>query len=80
MTDTLSRRDALALAAAVTLSATPAVAMAPAEPSATPDASFMLGKHLRVIKPGQPMTMDYSDSRVNVEVDDTQKILRVFIG
>lgn len=80
MTDTLSRRDALALAAAVTLAATPAQAMAPEQTPGAIDSATMVGKRLRVIRPGQPVTMDYSDSRINIEVDDAQKIQRVFIG
>lgn len=40
----------------------------------------MVGKKLRVIKQGDMVTMDYSTDRVNIEVDENSKILRVFIG
>src|SRR3546814_16337764 len=32
---------------------------------------------LRVIKPGQPVTMDFSADRLNVEVDDDNAIVRI---
>lgn len=35
---------------------------------------------LRVIKPGQPVTMDYRHDRLNVEVDDHNVIVRIHCG
>lgn len=40
----------------------------------------MVGKRLRVIKSGDMMTMDYSEDRINIEVDDQNTIIRVFVG
>lgn len=34
----------------------------------------------RVLRPGQPMTMDYNEARVNVEVDNQGRITRAFCG
>jgi hypothetical protein len=86
MNNDFSRRDLLALTAALTVTSASAQAMeaaptpdTPAEES-DPPISFLTGKQLRVIRPNQPVTMDYSDNRVNIEVDDTGKILRVTFG
>jgi len=35
---------------------------------------------VRVIKPGQAITMDYSDSRLNVNVDAQNKIVKLSCG
>lgn len=35
---------------------------------------------LRVIKPGQPVTMDFRHDRLNVEVDDHDMIVRIHCG
>lgn len=35
---------------------------------------------LRVIKPGQPVTMDFRADRLNVEVDDGNAIVRISCG
>jgi hypothetical protein len=35
---------------------------------------------LRVIKPGQPVTMDFRADRLNVEVDDGNAIVRITCG
>jgi hypothetical protein len=35
---------------------------------------------VRVIKPGQPVTMDYRADRLNVEVDDHNAIVRITCG
>lgn len=35
---------------------------------------------LRVIKPGQPVTMDFRHDRLNVEVDDHDMIVRINCG
>jgi hypothetical protein len=35
---------------------------------------------VRVIRPGEPVTMDYRANRLNVELDDGDKIVRIFCG
>lgn len=35
---------------------------------------------VRVIRPGQAVTMDYSPRRINFELDRTGRIVRVFCG
>ncbi len=35
------------------------------------------GRPYRVIKPGQPVTMDYSPDRINVEISDDGIVIRV---
>ncbi len=40
----------------------------------------MLGKNLRVIHPMERITMDYSEDRINIEVDENNCVVRVFIG
>lgn len=37
-------------------------------------------KTVRVIRPGQAVTMDYRDDRLNLELDAAGKITRVFCG
>ncbi len=63
-------------------------ALATDEAAPTPDpdrgmpltTATLLGKSLRVIRPGQAVTMDYSTDRVNIEVDEANRIRRVYIG
>lgn len=81
MTD-LERRTALALLAggAVGLATT---VEAQADTPAPRDAALcpeVLGKVLRVAKPGQPMTMDYRADRLTIEVDDKNRIQSIRIG
>lgn len=63
-----------------------ALATDDAAPTPDPDRGMplttatLIGKTLRVIRPGQAVTMDYSEDRVNVEVDDANRIVRVHIG
>lgn len=38
------------------------------------------GRPNRVLRPGQPMTMDYRPDRINVELDDSDRVVRVFCG
>jgi Peptidase inhibitor I78 family len=84
---TFTRRAVLALSA-LGLLIKPAQAsgdrrMATDDVAITPELTSvqgMVGKRLRVIRPNQPVTMDYSPDRVNVEVDDSDMIQRVFIG
>ena len=78
-----SRRTLLALAG-VALTA-PALAMTRADvedgvPEKELTAATMAGKKLRVVGPNMMMTMDYSEDRVNIEVDAQNIIKRVFIG
>lgn len=51
-----------------------------AQESAPLTSESMVGKRLRVVKTGDMMTMDYSEDRVNIEVDDENRIVRVFVG
>ena len=34
----------------------------------------------RIIRPGQGVTMDYSQTRLNIEIDRSERIARVFCG
>ena len=34
----------------------------------------------RIIRPGQGVTMDYSETRLNIEIDRSERIARVFCG
>lgn len=93
MTTTPSRRSLFALAglalggaalsrAALANGETPSSAEAAetAKPAPTLSSADMLGKRLRVITPGQMVTMDYSEDRINIEVDTASKITRVYVG
>ena len=53
-----------------------------AEASDTPPlaAADMIGKTLRVFHTGDALTMDYSPSRVNIELGPDDRIVRVFVG
>ena len=42
--------------------------------------TFQQGVVLRIAKPGQPMTMDYNDARVNFFLDASGKINKVTCG
>ena len=86
MTIKKTRRALLATLArfGLVMAASPALANsrmpadeAPPSPLSSAD---MIGKRLRVIRPNQAVTMDYSEDRVNVTVDDQGKITRVHIG
>jgi coproporphyrinogen III oxidase-like Fe-S oxidoreductase len=35
---------------------------------------------LRIIKPGMIITMEYSPERINIEIDNHQKIIKVYFG
>jgi hypothetical protein len=37
-------------------------------------------RQVRVIRPGMAVTMDYSAGRINFEVDDANRIVRIFCG
>lgn len=40
----------------------------------------VIGKQLRVVEVGKPVTMDYSEDRLNILVDRHGKIVRVYLG
>jgi hypothetical protein len=44
------------------------------------DALALLQAPTRVLRPDQPVTMDYSATRLNIAVDDGDRILRIFCG
>ncbi len=71
----LPRRSLLALLSLPFLSA-----VAHAQGSPELSSTQMIGKKLRVIKPGQALTMDYNEDRLNVVVDDKGLITRISIG
>lgn len=35
---------------------------------------------LRVIRPGQPVTMDYRTDRLNIEIDERERVIRITCG
>ena len=39
-----------------------------------------LGRNVRIIRPGQAVTMDYSESRLNIEIDAAEVIVRLSCG
>lgn len=91
MTTTPSRRSLFALAglalggaalsrAALANGEAPSSAEAAEAAKPALSSADMLGKRLRVITPGQMITMDYSEDRINIEVDATGKIKRVYVG
>lgn len=79
-----STRRTLLLAGAGMAVATPGAARAimarPEEPVAVPDLAGLVGKSLRVVKPGQPVTMDFSPDRLTLEVDDANRIVSARFG
>ncbi|MGL6209221.1 MAG: I78 family peptidase inhibitor [Paracoccaceae bacterium] len=42
--------------------------------------TMKFGQLVRVIRPGQAVTMDYSEDRLNIEVDGAEVISRVSCG
>jgi hypothetical protein len=77
----LERRAALALLAGGAVAAATA-AEAKEEPAAR-DATLcpeVLGKFLRVARPGQAMTMEYRADRLTIEVDDKDRIVKIRAG
>ena len=44
------------------------------------EVSFPEGQDRRVIRPGQMVTMDYVGSRMNIYLDDEDKVVRVTCG
>ncbi|MCA0939878.1 hypothetical protein CLG85_006875 [Yangia mangrovi] len=47
---------------------------------AVSDLELTPGAKLRILGPGQAMTMDYRADRMNIETDSAGQILRVFCG
>lgn len=43
-------------------------------------AALTLPAPVRVIRPGTAVTMDYSETRLNIEIDRRERIVRVFCG
>jgi Peptidase inhibitor I78 family len=80
----LERRTALALLAGGALGAgtacaqsTPGTEKKIGEPALCPE---VLGKQLRVARPGQSMTMEYRADRLTIEVDDKDRIVSIRVG
>lgn len=48
------------------------------KPVTTIDAETL--RRARVIRPGQAVTMDYSAARLNFDLDDSDRILRIWCG
>src|SRR3954471_11471476 len=81
MTD-LERRTALALLAAAAAGATisgdaKADTQMPRDATLCPE---VLGKFLRVAKPGEAMTMEYRADRLTIEVDEKNRIKAIRTG
>ncbi len=49
------------------------------QPSGTLD-SLRLAQRTRVIRPGQMVTMEYSEARLNIALDEAGRIARVYCG
>jgi hypothetical protein len=80
MTD-FERRTALALLAGSALAA--GNAQAADTPQTPRDAALcpeVLGKFLRVARPGEAITMDYRADRLTIEVDEKSRIKTIRVG
>ncbi len=77
-----SRRSLFALAGLTLGGAALSHAALAGESAPTPQltSADMIGKRLRVIHPGQVVTMDYSEERLNIEVDAQNRITRIHVG
>lgn len=42
--------------------------------------TMRFGTTVRIIRPGQAVTMDYSEGRLNIDIDATERIARVHCG
>jgi hypothetical protein len=75
----LERRAALGLLAgsAVGIASGEAKADAPREAALCPE---VLGKFLRVAKPGEVMTMEYRADRLTIEIDEKNRIKAIRVG
>ena len=80
------RRQVARGAATVSLAAVAAFLFSPRtgqaqvaiEPALTVD--DMIGKSLRVYRTGDPVTLDYREDRLNIELDSDDRIVKVSIG
>ena len=75
-TNKIDRRTALLLSAALTALA-PSIALGQTGVLTTED---MIGKSLRVIRPGEMVTMEYNPERLTMEVDGDDRIIAIRIG
>lgn len=42
--------------------------------------TMRFGQQVRIIRPGRPVTADYSDTRLNIDINANEKISRVYCG
>ncbi|GIL40508.1 I78 family peptidase inhibitor [Roseiterribacter gracilis] len=78
----LERRTAIALLAGSAVGVA-ASGEAKADTQTPRDAAMcpeVLGKFLRVAKPGEAITMDYRADRLTIEVDDKNRIKAIRVG
>ncbi|WP_333711983.1 I78 family peptidase inhibitor [Yoonia sp.] len=40
----------------------------------------LIMQRLRILRPGQPMTMDFWPDRINIQIDENERISRFFCG
>ena len=40
----------------------------------------LIMRQIRILRPGQPMTMDYRAERLNIEIGPDERIVRLFCG
>ncbi len=40
----------------------------------------LIMRQIRIIRPGDAVTMDFREVRINFEIDDTNRIARIFCG
>jgi hypothetical protein len=49
------------------------------QPATALERVYILGQ-VRIIRPGDAVTMDFSESRINFDLDSTDRIVRIFCG
>lgn len=49
------------------------------QPATALELVYILGQ-VRIIRPGDAVTMDFSESRINFDLDSTDRIVRIFCG
>jgi Peptidase inhibitor I78 family len=42
--------------------------------------TMRFGQQVRIVRPGMAVTMDYSETRLNIDIDVNERISRVFCG
>ena len=42
--------------------------------------TVLIMQRIRILRPGQPMTMDFWPGRINIMIDDDERIERLFCG